>query len=92
MTGLHSQTDPAARKPPDPATKPIDVEQAAADAHRRKVLLIGAVTAALLLAVMAWVATLLVEQQRIERCLASRRTDCFRIDAPQPAGIRVPVR
>ena len=44
--------------------------------------LIAAAATLVLLAAMVWLVQLLVEQQRIERCIASRRADCFRIEAP----------
>jgi hypothetical protein len=50
--------------------------------HSRKVTLIAAAAVAILLALMVYIVQLLVEQQRIERCLASRRPDCFRIETP----------
>ena len=50
--------------------------------HSRKVTLIATAVVAVLLAMMVYVVHLLVEQQRIERCLANRRPDCFRIETP----------
>ncbi len=50
--------------------------------HSRKVTLIATAAVAVLLALMVYIVQLLVEQQRIERCLASRRPDCFRIETP----------
>ena len=58
------------------------VDQAVDTSRRRKVTLIAAAATLVLLAAMVWLVQLLVEQQRMERCLASRRPDCFRIEAP----------
>lgn len=46
----------------------------------------GVIAALLLLGLLVWTVQLLVEQQRLERCLASKRPDCFRIDSPAREG------
>ncbi|GEM_PF-2676070 len=51
--------------------------------HHRRVMLIAIVTIALLLTGMIWVARLIVEQQKLERCLATGQRDCLRIETPQ---------
>ena len=56
------------------------------EAHRRKVFFIGSVATLLLLVAFVWLVQWIVEQQRLERCLASRRPDCFRIEAPVREG------
>ncbi len=55
-----------------------------ADRQRRKATLAASAVALVLLALLIWLVRDLVEQQRIERCLANRRPDCFRIDTPMP--------
>ena len=53
-------------------------------------MLIAIVVVALLLTGMIWVARLIVDQQKLERCLATGRRDCLRIETPQsqpPAAI-----
>ena len=64
----------------------------AQDAHSRRVTMIGIAAAAVLLAVMTWAVSLIVEQQRIERCLATRRTDCLRIEAGPENRVIAPAR
>jgi len=59
---------------------------------RRLPFFAGAAAALALLSLMVWAVWLFVEQQRLERCLASRRTDCVKIDAAPREGIRIPVR
>jgi len=54
--------------------------------------LAGAMAAFVLLGIMVWAIWLLVEQQRLERCIASRSTDCIKIDSPPREGVRIPVR
>lgn len=54
--------------------------QTASAAHARKVTMLAIAASLVLLAVMVWLVQLFVEQQRMERCIASRRLDCFRID------------
>ena len=56
------------------------------DQHRRKITWIGALAVMLLLGVLIWLVQWIVEQQRMERCLASRRPDCFRIETPVRDG------
>lgn len=54
--------------------------------------MIGTAAAAVLLAIMAWAVSLIVEQQRIERCLATRRTDCLRIETGPENRVISPAR
>ena len=62
-----------------------------ADRQRRRATLAAAVVVLVLLALLIWLVRDFVEQQRIERCLANRRPDCFRIDVPvsgQPVDLK----
>jgi hypothetical protein len=64
------------------ADKPAQAAPKNDEAHRRRVFLIAVAASLVLLGVLVWLVQMLVEQQRIERCTASRRPDCFRIDTP----------
>jgi hypothetical protein len=52
------------------------------DPHHRRVMAIAIVAVLLLLGAMVWVVQLFIAQQKLERCLASGRRDCLRIEAP----------
>lgn len=67
-------------------------KDSAADMVRRRSFYAGLLAATCLLALMVWAVWLFVEQQKLERCLASRRTDCTKVDSPPREGIRIPVR
>lgn len=64
------------------AEKPAQAAPQNDEAHRRRVFLIAVTASLVLLGVLVWLVQILVEQQRIERCMVSRRPDCFRIDTP----------
>lgn len=81
-----ASSGPQSKQPIDPKT------QHTQDAHRRRVTMIGIAAAAVLLAIMTWAVSLIIEQQRIERCLATRRTDCLRIETAPDNRVVSPAR
>lgn len=52
------------------------------DPHHRRVMAIAIIAVLVLLGAMVWVVQLFIAQQKLERCLASGRRDCLRIEAP----------
>lgn len=84
-------TDPAGPAPPGPK----DVSSHPDDASPRNTIF-AIVLIAVLLGAMIWVAKLVVDQQNLEKCIASGRRDCLTIEAPPrdtgPANIPEPQR
>lgn len=58
------------------------------DRHHRRVMAIAAIAVMALLAFMIWVVQIFVAQQKLEKCIATGRRDCLRIEAPprEPPG------
>ena len=58
--------------------------------HRTRVNLIAGLFILLLVAVSIWVVKLFHDQEQLQRCLDSRRTNCFELKEPPREGIRLP--
>jgi hypothetical protein len=58
--------------------------------HRNRVNLAAAVFLTCLLGLAIWTVKLFTDQEKLQRCLDSRRTNCFEVDQRSPGGIRLP--
>lgn len=53
------------------------------DKNNTKATLIAIIVVVVLLAAMIWVAQIFVEQQQLEKCIQSGRTNCVEIERPE---------
>ena len=58
--------------------------------HRMRVNGIAAIFILFLILLALWVVNLFHEQEKLQRCLDSRRTNCFDVPEPPREGIRLP--
>jgi mannose/fructose-specific phosphotransferase system component IIA len=72
---------------PPPPHDPVDY------AHRTRVNIIAGLSITVLLALFTWSMLWMAESERMQRCIASGRRDCEKLDIPPPEprqGILVP--
>ncbi len=62
--------------------------------HRRRVNIIAGISIAVLLGILIWTLQTFLEYERLQRCYASGRRNCEKLDIPDtaPAGVVAPVR
>lgn len=60
--------------------------------RRTRVNLAGALFLVALIALAVWVVRLFAEQEALQRCLDSRRSNCFPVEARPSEGPRLPAR
>lgn len=59
--------------------------------RRRRINVAGGLFLVCLIAVAIWTVKLFVDQEKLQRCLDSRRTNCFPVEqAPREGAIRAP--
>ncbi len=78
-------------QPPTPHDPHEDHEDHEAhEAHRTRVNLIAGVFILLLVLFSIWVVKQFYDQEQLQRCLDSRRTNCFPVEQRPSDGIRLP--
>jgi hypothetical protein len=58
--------------------------------HRRRVNIIAGVFLVCLIGLAIWTVKLFTDQEKLQRCLDSRRTNCFEVEQRPPGEIRLP--
>lgn len=62
------------------------------DENRNRANLAAAMFLLGLIAVAIWTLNSFLSQERLQRCLDQRRSDCYAIEAPPREGLRQPTR
>lgn len=58
--------------------------------HRHRVNIIAGVFLVCLIGLAIWTVKLFTDQEKLQRCLDSRRTNCFEVEQRPPGEIRLP--
>ncbi|MDB5545621.1 MAG: hypothetical protein JWO64_2770 [Hyphomicrobiales bacterium] len=58
--------------------------------HRNRVNIAAGVFLVCLIALAIWTVKLFTDQEKLQRCLDSRRTNCFEVEQRPPGEIRLP--
>jgi hypothetical protein len=59
-------------------------------AHRQRVNIVAGLFLACLIGLAIWTVKLFTDQEKLQRCIDSRRTTCFDLKEPPSSEIRLP--